>query len=719
MGMTITSGPDSTEFRQGLIYTQYYNLVKAAFDAAKIFPFQSRGLEALALDPSYLADVKQATRGVHANINTLVKGYRLSKLRVDANIPTDATEESCTRPFVYGVRAEDRVSLRLLERIMECIPPPATAPSHPLPFFQVASHDTAGFLRASINRHCFLFEIVRSSTHLKFSLPETAVMAIALRGLRFSYGSGLLSMESALWADTRQSRTQGADGEVAFEGVGMGMGVTTKDHGFGWWLGGRMDWHVWRFEDDVCDKVLIGNSLLRTDHKRQWRAIRDIRDVNFRMWQAQTWFGKFEVAAHAPIRRIWLDYLLCTVIDLFQRDVWREARKTYNWERDGNDARAQRAAKPEMTKEAGDTFPEDNPPVFCAEVMDGLFIDRARDLHRAMPHLCTGNNAAIRTPIALVDFLFLPDGHFASLFTDKHYKRKGWAASPFRVATRRAMETIGSLLGERMAIDWYNDLARMVLRTNWILPWPSVNSLINTTKQHAAENEYRRLMWVSIVYREPVAPSGLFYPREGNKPWPVRVLDDVHYVYSDALRVTTFPRATWGPRQQVERWVDGAGNQCTAWTSIDLLKGQGSIYDVNNMEFGKATAISSSGRPVGIVERGVPPQPMLVRRIRNKTGPQLEAVFSELVQEAGPRTAARSGSEGSRALGRHIPRRLALRMNARPMSDDERNRKMAFYRVCATRNASRPRPASRPSTEEQSVSPSEHSEYRPPKKQRQ
>ncbi|CAG9949352.1 unnamed protein product [Clonostachys rosea f. rosea IK726] len=35
--MTITSGPDSAERKAGLVYTQYYNLIKLPFDAAKIY----------------------------------------------------------------------------------------------------------------------------------------------------------------------------------------------------------------------------------------------------------------------------------------------------------------------------------------------------------------------------------------------------------------------------------------------------------------------------------------------------------------------------------------------------------------------------------------------------------------------------------------------------------------------------------------------------------
>ncbi|KAF6512771.1 hypothetical protein HZS61_007577 [Fusarium oxysporum f. sp. conglutinans] len=50
--MTIQPADKSREVGEGLIYSQFYNLVKIPFDAAKQYPFQNRQLEKMALDPS-------------------------------------------------------------------------------------------------------------------------------------------------------------------------------------------------------------------------------------------------------------------------------------------------------------------------------------------------------------------------------------------------------------------------------------------------------------------------------------------------------------------------------------------------------------------------------------------------------------------------------------------------------------------------------------------
>ncbi|EXM18560.1 hypothetical protein FOTG_13377 [Fusarium oxysporum f. sp. vasinfectum 25433] len=80
--MTIQPADKSREVSKGLIYSQFYNLIKIPFDAAKQYPFQNHQLEKIALDPSYIANYERSTRGSHANQASLSLAYRLSKLRL-------------------------------------------------------------------------------------------------------------------------------------------------------------------------------------------------------------------------------------------------------------------------------------------------------------------------------------------------------------------------------------------------------------------------------------------------------------------------------------------------------------------------------------------------------------------------------------------------------------------------------------------------------------
>ncbi|KAM5520412.1 hypothetical protein FOXYSP1_14302 [Fusarium oxysporum f. sp. phaseoli] len=93
--ITITPSSSSWELRNGLVYSQFYNLIKVPFDAAKQYPFQNRHTESMALDPSYLRDQRNSTRGAHAHQSQVQYAYRLSKLRIHRNVPAiDQNEDN-------------------------------------------------------------------------------------------------------------------------------------------------------------------------------------------------------------------------------------------------------------------------------------------------------------------------------------------------------------------------------------------------------------------------------------------------------------------------------------------------------------------------------------------------------------------------------------------------------------------------------------------------
>ncbi|KAM5510100.1 hypothetical protein FOXYSP1_13066 [Fusarium oxysporum f. sp. phaseoli] len=264
--MTITPSSSSWELRNGLVYSQFYNLIKVPFDAAKQYPFQNRHTESMALDLS-----------------------------------------------------------------------------------------------------------------LKYSLPETVIMAAVLRGLRFSYDCSLIAKESVLWGDkwtsTQRVRVEGGEARITkVEREGLGLNKTSISHGFGWWLPGKFDW---------------SNDLLRQDYKRQWRVLKDIRDVH-------------------------------VLIELFQRDVWRVALKSVSW-KTGSD----------VTDEASMKYPESSPLSFCYDGLSNLFHDRQRDVSYMRPHLVAGNKIRSISMKDLFDDLFSPSSTGMAM-----KRRRGWALLPYCIATR-------------------------------------------------------------------------------------------------------------------------------------------------------------------------------------------------------------------------------------------------------------------------------------------
>ncbi|RYC80333.1 hypothetical protein BFJ63_vAg16776 [Fusarium oxysporum f. sp. narcissi] len=533
----IDIGHGSREVREGLIYSQFYNLIKIPFDAAKQYPFQNRHLEKMALDPSYLADCERSTRGSHTNQASLKLAYRLGKLRVRSSLASSGTDGNSI-PFNYGVRAEDRVSLALLERVLVHFHPSHSTDqssrsqvleSEESPFFAVNSRTMARFLHGTINKYCFLFEHIKSEAGASYSLPETIVMTLALRSLRFSM-SGIIAQESVLWRDRwkpnqKNTRLDVQQQNIEVEREGLGLCKTSKDYGLSWWLPGKFDWDNWRFKSEVCDRLMAGNNILRGDYGRQWKVIRDIRDVHARLWQAQKWAKQYSVRQLQGNRRVWLEYLHCTVIELFQCDVWHAARKSLDW-KSGSD----------LMEEAASRYPATEPPPYCYDVLQRSFYDRRRNITHTRPYLLTGNK--VRSPHVwdlVCDLLGFEvrDGHLE--------QRDGPQSLSYRIAVRRSIELISDVLGHAEVCNWFMELGHLLFLTNWILPWPSNTRFISTTNESQNKNLKRRLIWVSLVY---VASEPRQLSRSNVVPYPVE--DEEHCITTrDQLSpVKIFP---WHP----------------------------------------------------------------------------------------------------------------------------------------------------------------------------
>jgi len=62
--MTIASKYGSLAYKAGLIYSQFYSLIKIPFDSAKVYIFNNKALENLALDLGYVRTLQHVGRAV-------------------------------------------------------------------------------------------------------------------------------------------------------------------------------------------------------------------------------------------------------------------------------------------------------------------------------------------------------------------------------------------------------------------------------------------------------------------------------------------------------------------------------------------------------------------------------------------------------------------------------------------------------------------------------
>ncbi|KAL2172947.1 uncharacterized protein P884DRAFT_321262, partial [Thermothelomyces heterothallicus CBS 202.75] len=118
-----------------------------------------------------------------------------------------------------------------------------------------------------------------------FTLVETVLMVIVLRGLRYCYGSNAIFKEPLLYGDQWTQR-EWAPPEPRFverQRTGLSMSRSIQQHSFGWWRPGLFQWEFWRFRGPITRRLLVGNLLLYTEYTRRWRAVRNVRNVQIQL----------------------------------------------------------------------------------------------------------------------------------------------------------------------------------------------------------------------------------------------------------------------------------------------------------------------------------------------------------------------------------------------------------------------------------------------------
>ncbi|CAG9949350.1 unnamed protein product [Clonostachys rosea f. rosea IK726] len=599
--MTITSGPDSAERKAGL--------------------------------------VGQSTRGMKKSIDTLVKSYQLSKRRMHAYL--QFTRDGHGRPIpnhkvTYGVRAEDRITMSLLGHIIQQdqeseVQPPGD--NHVEPFFAVRSGDIVSFLRATTNRYCILFELVKAQTGPKYSLDETAVMIIALRSLRFCYTSGLLPLERVLWSDRSTPARAQIEGRPPVEAEGLGIGRSMKLHGFGWWRPGKFDWEVTRFHKDVLERLMSAPSCCATTTRGSGTRSRISRDVHFRMWQAKGWLTKHPIIANPGIRRAWLDYLHCTVLELFPRDIWHHITQAEATRTDGNLADGVR------------TTARRNPPAYST-IYEGALPQPPDQPNPYIPIHCCGEQDAdkgaagtgrrpLRTPEPATGAglgIQRPDRDAQGVELQALQGRDGLGHDD----DYRAIDA-------EEAAAWYNDLCRLVLGHE-LDPAVASDSMM-ITKSKANQNTTPKMysMWHFVSIISAPGEAGLsnqksyFYEDASNSPE-----DDSH-----KMGLFGFGQAHAGLREQYrldrnthDMPADSITGSTPSWLLEQLrhsqpdrpsIKAEDLIFGrLMTVPFHRSGSNQNSFNPV--FEEGRPFEINMVSHIRDRSAQDLDRLFSKIVQ---------------------------------------------------------------------------------------
>jgi hypothetical protein len=578
IGQTLFAAPNGKEGQEGLIYSQFYALIKTPFDTSKVYVFDNESFENLALDPGYIRSLQQEGGGITFSKAVCEFGYLHSKKRAHANLLDNRWKS-------YGIREEHRISLTMMKEICQrwhdwdLYDSGIDDAQGPLPYYVVPTQELLGFLYAQINKYCFLFEHTLAHTAMTYSLPETLVMVTALRALRFCYGGNLLQRESLLYKD----RWENIRNHKAVVKEGLGMRDTIQRCGLGWFLP-KINWATWRFAPPHGENILVGNVLMHEEYKRRWRAVKDLRDVYIRFNQAESWYERYSVQHSAALSDKWLEYLHALNLEQFDTDVWGAVLKCHK--------RSPELA-PEAIQHRGDIR-------FCYHDMKRMF---AVDAAIGPPHFVTGNKMRFEKVAELLDFLFLwEDGQ----------ERPGWGHKPYRVILQKSFDLIERRLGYQRAAKWLDEFFHLVRLTHWVLPYPSNATLIMSTKTSRSQGLKGRMMWFSAVYAHPEKV---------------------------VLPLRSHPRTLYDILWNARRQTFGDGRDQQAWSTSQLIgacRAQGvTVYGQEEAEeywvAGKRSAGLKGFEPVW--ERTRPARLEMLEHIKGKSLDELEDLIGGLSRD--------------------------------------------------------------------------------------
>jgi hypothetical protein len=583
VGQTLFAPPCSQENTDGLVYSQFYGLVKTPFDTAKQYVFWHDALENLALDPGYIRSLWQAGGRVTFNASTCEHAYLHSKKRAHANLVDNQWRS-------YGIREEHRVSLAMMDEISElwrdwdlyddCIDDTAG----PAPYYTVPTKDLLSFLYAQINKYCFLFEHTRAHTARSYSLPETMMMVVALRALRFCYGSSLLQKELLLFKD-RWEVTRGASLQVR---EGLGMRASMERSGLGWFLS-KFNWSTRRIAPPHSDNMLVGTVLLHAEYRRKWKAVKDLRDVFVRFSQAEAWYERYDMSQKQALQQKWLEYLHVLNMEQFDADLWKSLLATDKRGQVLNPVVVEQMANGGMIR-------------FCHRGMRNVFLS---DGIVSPPQYVRGNRSGDLHTADVLKFIFGRDDR----------PREGWAHKPYRLILEKSYQLVERRLGLLQAQQWWDEFLRLVQLTHWTLPHATNRALIENSKQNRNKGLTGRPMWFSSVYHE--SPKQRFEPDPA--AYPTTLHRALHRAFRQIGGRGDVREYSWGTRELIQA-VSAQGLKLYSPDATDSF-----------WKSGRASLGSKGHKAVW--ERGLTPRLRMYEDIREKSMDELEDFMARLAAE--------------------------------------------------------------------------------------
>ena len=462
----------------GVLYVQLYGSWKNIFDAIKVYPFASTGLEELALDPDIRQAAASVSRSTFHDIKPVKDAYRHCKARTN-RVVQDAQSKS------WSVREEIRVAWRTISLMQTRLAPQcqgAICGALPQPqshLYRLGSPTFCKFLWHNANKFAYLFELIRCR-YRRQRVPwgATGLMVMALRLLEHCVSASHLSRETALVYDRRENLATGQYWQ------GLGFGSALEDYGY-CWPKDLVRWDRLRWKGRYEGQILIGNQVLRKKYSTYagQRGVRKLLEDSRSIERLVGWLVRTGVQeqqerilitiAHIVLRRLRFDLL----------------------------SEEPRMPLPNRQTIDSPRLIQDNKVFLCH--------DSIREIYGQKVAISGSNRSTFKTPEAIATFLFGRNDGIEQAKSRRHIEAKPYRTLFFEAGDQiERRDTSCANPSHR----WISLFYRQLVSYHWLYPVPDVaaGTLSTRTEKRASQawQGHTQVRWWAIRRRQGRPQAG-------------------------------------------------------------------------------------------------------------------------------------------------------------------------------------------------------------------
>jgi hypothetical protein len=321
--MTLAGRAKSVIRRGGLMYSQFYGMIKEQFDAAKHYPWDENDdtMVMMALDEDYKEALRSVVGSEQVDMEVCRESYNHCGRRVVLGLRMNDGRS-------WGVREEHRMSLNLAMAVN------AELRSRGEP--RIREGGTVDGFYVHWTRNINLFteiivltlarwyqEILGTSNEgdLGVDRQKLAVMVSLL--LKNSYGSGLLGRHPTLW----EKRNKDEKKEGGQKSLGLGLKHIIEEYGFGWLPEELFDWKSNNFAMGIAEHFPFPIRALQRRYesrrKSQGTMMKMMQDMDLVTGRLRC-MNKEDCLEEGEGRwRFWIHWLAIRIMRQYHEDVWQ------------------------------------------------------------------------------------------------------------------------------------------------------------------------------------------------------------------------------------------------------------------------------------------------------------------------------------------------------------------------------------------------------------